>query len=148
MPPVQLMSSVYLTGNTLTGQSSMSVNHVKNVYFQVGVLKYISANLLKIAVKRLNLSINFVKNELLHNRLLRILRASIYWILHMLFYVTYTFSLLALALIKCTFCFFYPSLKKKELLITHSIFNYLSLFLISSEWRIWKAHLRPLWAAM
>ena len=41
MPPVQLMSSVYLTGNTLTGQSSMSVNHVKNVYFQVGVLKYI-----------------------------------------------------------------------------------------------------------
>ena len=108
MPPVQLMSSVYLTGNSLTGQSSMSVNDVKNVYFQVAVLKYISANLLKIAVKKLNLSINFVKNELLHNRLLRILRASIYGILHVLFYGTYTFSLLVLALIKCNFCFFCP----------------------------------------
>ena len=141
MPPVQLMSSVYLTGNTLTGQSSMSVNHVKNVYFQVGVLKYISANLLKIAVKRLNLSINFVKNELLHNRLLRILRASIYWILHMLFYVTYTFSLLALALIKCTFCFFYPSLKKRNCLLPIpflTIYHY-SLFPLSEgfEKHIW-----------
>ena len=53
----------------------MSVNYVKKVYFPVGVLEHISRNLLKIAVKKFNLSINFVKNELLHNRLLRILRA-------------------------------------------------------------------------
>ena len=56
----------------------MSVNYVKKVYFPVGVLEYISTNLLKIAVKKFNLSINFVKNELLHNRLLRILRAIQY----------------------------------------------------------------------
>ena len=48
------------------------------MYFPVGVLEYISANLLKIAVKKLNLSINFLKNELLHNQLLKILRVSIY----------------------------------------------------------------------
>ena len=53
----------------------MSVNYVKKVYFPVGVLEYILTNLLKIAVKKLNLSINFVKNELLRNRPLRILRA-------------------------------------------------------------------------
>ena len=54
-------------------------------------------NLLKIAVKKLNLSINFVKNELLHDRLLKILRTSIYGIIHVSFYGTYTFSLLVLA---------------------------------------------------
>ena len=53
----------------------MSVNYVKKVYFPVGVLGYISRNLLMIAVKKFNLSINFVKNELLHNWLLGILRA-------------------------------------------------------------------------
>ena len=53
----------------------MSVNYVKKVYLPLGVLEYILTNLLKIAVKKLNLSINVVKNELLHNRLLRILRA-------------------------------------------------------------------------
>ena len=53
----------------------MSVNYVNKVYFPVGLLGYVSINLLKIAVKKFNLSINFVKNELLHNRLLRILRA-------------------------------------------------------------------------
>ena len=53
----------------------MSVNYVKKVYFSVGILGYISTNLLKIAVKKFNLSINFAKNELLHNWLLRILRA-------------------------------------------------------------------------
>ena len=55
----------------------MSLNYVKKVYFPVGVLEYISRNLLKIAVKKFNLSINFVKNKLLHNRLL-ILRAIQY----------------------------------------------------------------------
>ena len=53
----------------------MSVNYVKKVYFPVGVLEYILTNLLKIAMKKLNLLINFVKNELFHNGLLRILRA-------------------------------------------------------------------------
>ena len=80
----------------------------KKIYFPVGILEYILANLLKIAVRKLNLSINFVKNELLHNQLLRILRASIYGILHMSFYGTYTFSLLVLALVKCVSCFSYP----------------------------------------
>ena len=54
----------------------MSLNYVKKVYFSVGVLEYISRNLLEIAVKKFNLSVNFVKNKLLHNRLLRILRAT------------------------------------------------------------------------
>ena len=53
----------------------MSVNYFKKVYFPVDVMEYISTNLLKITVKKLNLSINFVKNELFHNGLLRILRA-------------------------------------------------------------------------
>ena len=78
------------------------------MYFSVGALEYLSANLLKIAVKKLNLSINFVKNKLLHNRLLRILRVSVYGILYVSFYETYTFSLLVLALVKCTSCFSYP----------------------------------------
>ena len=56
----------------------MSLNYVKKVYFSVGVLEYISRNLLEIAVKKFNLSVNFVKNKLLHNRLLRILRATQY----------------------------------------------------------------------
>ena len=110
--PAQLMSSVYLTGDSLTKQRCMSVNYVKKVYFPVDVLEYISANLLKIAVKKLNISINFVKNELLHNRLLGILRASIYGILHVSFYGTYNFSLLILALVKCTSCFSYPWVQK------------------------------------
>ena len=77
------------------------------MYFPVDIF-YISANLLKIAVKKLNLSINFIKNELLQSRLLRILRASIYEILHVSFYGFYPFSLLVLALVKCTSCFSYP----------------------------------------
>ena len=56
----------------------MSVNYVKKVYVPVGALEYISRNLLKIAMKKVHLSINFVKNELLHNRLFRILRAIQY----------------------------------------------------------------------
>ena len=112
----------------------MSVNYVKKVYFPVGVLEYISTNLLKIAVKKFNLSINFVKNELFHNRLLRILRlSSIYGILRVSFYGTYTFSLLVLALVKCTSCFSYPLVQKIRIAYSHSIFNYLSLFLIPSE---------------
>ena len=39
----------------------MSVNYIKKVYVSVGVLEYYSANPLKIAVKKLNPSINFVK---------------------------------------------------------------------------------------
>ena len=71
----------------------MSVNSVKKVYFPVGILEYISTNLLKMAVKKLNLSISFVKNGLLHNRLLRILRASINGILRVSFYGTYRYFL-------------------------------------------------------
>ena len=41
----------------------MSVNYVKKVYFPVGVLEYISTNLLKIAVKKFNLSINFTTSQ-------------------------------------------------------------------------------------
>ena len=88
------MSSVYLTGESLTKQKQMSVNYDKKMYFSVGALEYLSANLLKIAVKKLNLSINFVKNELLHNRLLRILRARIYGIFHISFYATYMYFLI------------------------------------------------------
>ena len=39
---------------------------VKKVYFSVGVWEYISTNFSKIAVKKLNLSINFVKNDFIH----------------------------------------------------------------------------------
>ena len=53
----------------------MSVNYVKKVDFEVGISEYISTNLSKMAVKKFNLLLNFVKNELLHNWLLRILRA-------------------------------------------------------------------------
>ena len=38
----------------------MSVNYVKKVYFPVGVLEHISRNLLKIAVKKFNLSIKLI----------------------------------------------------------------------------------------
>ena len=131
----------------------MSVNYVKKVYFPVGVLEYISTNLLKIAVKKLNLSINFVKNELLHNGPLRILRASYLVFMESSichFMELILFSLLVLALVKCASYFSYPlaQKKKKRIAYSRSIFNYLSLFTISSEWRIWKTHLIPFWAAM
>ena len=100
----------------------MSVNYVKKVYFPVGVLEYISTNLLTIAVKKLNLSINFVKNELLHNGPLRILRASYLVFMESSichFMELILFSLLVLALVKCASYFPYPlaQKKKKELLI-------------------------------
>ena len=104
----------------------MLVNYVKKVYFPVGVLEYISTNLLKIAVKKLNLSINFVKNELLHNRLLRILRAIQYlWNPPCVILWNLTFSLLVIALVKCTSCFSYPLVQKIRIAYSLSIFNFI-----------------------
>ena len=37
--PVQLMSSVYLTGDSLTKERQMSVNYVKKVLFPVGIFE-------------------------------------------------------------------------------------------------------------
>ena len=117
----------------------MSVYYVKKVYFPVGVLEYISTNLLTIAVKKLNLSVNFVKNELLHNGLLRILRASYLVFMESSmchFMKLILFSLLILALVKYASCFSYPLVQKIRIAYFRSIFNYLSLFTISSEGRI------------
>ena len=114
----------------------MSVNYVKKVYFPVGVLEYISRNLLTIAVKKLDLSVNFVKNELLLNGPLRILRASYLVFMESSmchFMELILFSLLVLALVKYAFCFSYPLVQKIRIAYSCSIFNYLSLFTISSE---------------
>ena len=86
----------------------MSVNYVKKSVFLSMRFGIYFGEFSKDSFEKVKFVNKLIKNELPHNRLLRILRASIYGILHVSFYGTQTFSLLVLALVKCTSCFSYP----------------------------------------
>lgn len=48
----------------------------KKLYCSVGVLEYISTNLLKVTLQELDLSTNAVKNDLFHKQIFRSLRLA------------------------------------------------------------------------